>query len=100
MGSVASSLSGMQTSFGGNMNSKNIAPNFVSATDLHLINSSVNSGLDNSGTPIPSVITDIDNEIRNTASPDIGADEFSSILAVSESVKITSQYTLIRLQMY
>ncbi|MCS3529714.1 T9SS type A sorting domain-containing protein [Chryseobacterium sp. JUb7] len=87
VGSVASSLSGMQTSFGGNINSKNIAPNFVSATDLHLINSSVNSGLDNSGTPIPSVVTDIDNEIRNTASPDIGADEFSSILAVSESVK-------------
>lgn len=86
MGATASTLSAMQTSFGGNTNSKNIAPNFVSATDLHLINSS-NSALDNSGTPIPSVILDIDNEIRHTITPDMGADEFSSILAVSESVK-------------
>ncbi|MGH1520738.1 T9SS type A sorting domain-containing protein [Chryseobacterium sp. JK1] len=85
-GNVASTLSTMQSSFGGNTNSKNIAPNFVSATDLHLISAS-NSALDNSGTPLPSVIVDIDNEIRDVITPDIGADEFSSILAVSESIK-------------
>lgn len=86
VGAAASTLSAMQSGFGGNANSKNIAPNFVSDTDLHLVNST-NSALDNSGTPIPSVIVDIDNEIRNTITPDIGADEFSSTLAVSESVK-------------
>lgn len=55
-------------------NSVGVAPVFVSAADLHLdINN--NPLIASAGTPIPTITTDIDNEIRNTVHPTIGADE-------------------------
>ncbi|BAP33174.1 polymorphic membrane protein [Chryseobacterium sp. StRB126] len=55
-------------------NSVGVAPVFVSATDLHLdINN--NPLIAAAGTPIPTVTTDIDGEIRKTVNPTIGADE-------------------------
>ena len=39
--------------------------------DLHLI-----TGANNLGTPIASVTTDIDGDVRSTTTPDIGADEY------------------------
>lgn len=55
-------------------NSVGVAPVFVSATDLHLdINN--NPLIAGAGTPIPTVTTDIDGEIRKTVNPTIGADE-------------------------
>ena len=57
-------------------NSKSVNPVFISLTDLHALSSFVN----NAGTPLPEVTTDIDNQIRNVSTPDIGADEFSSPL--------------------
>lgn len=55
-------------------NSVGAAPVFVSATDLHLdINN--NPLIAASGTPIPTVTTDIDGEIRKAVNPTIGADE-------------------------
>jgi len=71
-------LSDIQTGFGSNLNSVNVQPNFVSATDLHL--TAANCGLDNKGTPV-SITTDIDAAIRDVAAPDIGADEFASTLS-------------------
>jgi len=70
----------LQTVLGSNTNSLNIAPVFTSATDLHLVQSSLNAALDNKGTPIASVTTDIDNEARSVTTPDMGADEFTSNL--------------------
>ncbi len=63
---------------GQDLNSININPVFVSATDLHL--TPANSGIDNKGTPLFSTLTDMDGSPRSLTTPDMGADEFSSIL--------------------
>ena len=70
-----SNLSAIQTAFGGNVNSLNIQPVFVSATDLHL-STSANATLDNTGVIIGTVTTDIDGNTRSVT-PDMGADEFT-----------------------
>lgn len=59
------------------LNSVAIAPNFVSNTDLHLA-TGTNTTLDNIGTPIAAVTTDFDGNARS-ATPDMGADEFSTL---------------------
>ncbi|OWY23844.1 hypothetical protein C7N43_30555, partial [Sphingobacteriales bacterium UPWRP_1] len=69
-------LAALQTGFGGNVNSVNIAPVFTSTTDLHLPGAS-NATLDNLGTPIGTVTTDIDGQTRSGSTPDMGADEFT-----------------------
>jgi gliding motility-associated-like protein len=70
----ATDLTQLQALLGGNANSKNILPNFVSPTDLHLATTG-NVGIENAGTPVISIYTDIDKETRNAVTPDIGADE-------------------------
>ncbi|AZA81436.1 hypothetical protein C1637_02365 [Chryseobacterium lactis] len=83
IGSDKTALTDIQTGYGGNVNSLNIAPVFVSATDLHLDPSS-NSGLDNKGTSLPEVTTDFSGTLRG-AVPDMGAYEFTSTaLGVSD----------------
>jgi trimeric autotransporter adhesin len=64
----------LQTATGKDANSKNVDAVFVSATDLHLI-ATTNAALNASATPV-SVTTDIDCEVRDASTPDIGADEF------------------------
>jgi len=59
--------------------SVSINPNFVSATDLHL--TATNTALDNLGTPLLSVVTDMDGQVRNLITPDLGADEFGVNIA-------------------
>jgi len=49
-------------------------PGYVSATDLHLFNME----LDNKGTPLAEVTTDIDGDSRDDTNPDIGADEYQA----------------------
>ncbi len=69
-------LADIQTGFGGNTNSKNAAPVFIGANNLHL--SAVggdNWCLNGTGTPISGITTDIDGDSRGTP-PDMGADEF------------------------
>ena len=51
-------------------------PVFLSGTDLHASGSFIN----NMGVPVSEVTTDIDGQSRNLTSPDLGADEFSSVL--------------------
>jgi parallel beta-helix repeat protein len=53
-------------------NSMSVDPFFVDSLDLHVLNINLNAA----ATPVSSVTNDIDNDIRDLASPDIGADEF------------------------
>ena len=79
LGSDRTSLSALQSAFGGNSNSRNSQPNFVSATDLHLPSSAgQNWSFESAGTPISSVSADIDGDTRDASKPDIGADEFNA----------------------
>jgi hypothetical protein len=58
--------------------SVSVDPMFVSDSDLHTQNPVINSA----GTPITEVTDDIDGEPRDAATPDIGADEFETVLYV------------------
>ncbi|WP_035656356.1 beta strand repeat-containing protein, partial [Flavobacterium enshiense] len=75
-------LNDFVTAFGGNTNSVNVLPVFTSNTDLHLVPAS-NSALDNLGTPVTAVANDIDGQTRNASTPDMGADEFTSVCAAA-----------------
>ena len=70
-------LSDIRTGFGSNLNSINIAPVFLSSTDLHIDPANVSNGvnLGDKGT-IAGIITDIDNTTRSGITPDMGADEW------------------------
>lgn len=85
IGSSRTALADIQAGFGGNTNSLNISPVFVSATDLHLnTSSSANSGLDNTGVSLPEVTVDFAGVTRS-ATPDMGAYEFTySVLATND----------------
>ncbi|TAH42336.1 MAG: T9SS type A sorting domain-containing protein [Bacteroidetes bacterium] len=68
-------FSDWKTSSGLDQNSVSADPNYFSATDLHATSSIIN----NAGTPIAAVTTDIDGDLRNLTTPDIGADEFTPL---------------------
>ncbi|OIV43064.1 T9SS sorting signal type C domain-containing protein [Flavobacterium johnsoniae] len=54
-----------------------VEPKFISTTDFHLAQNTTNSGIHAKGEPITgiTITTDIDDEIRSTTTPDMGADE-------------------------
>ena len=58
-----------------NANSVQAQVVFAAGNDLHV----VNGGPNNLGTPIASITTDIDGDVRSTTTPDIGADEYTPI---------------------
>ena len=58
-----------------NANSTDNLAVFAAANDLRV----VNNGPNNLGTPIASVATDIDGDVRSSTTPDIGADEFTPL---------------------
>ncbi|MEL7533678.1 MAG: LamG-like jellyroll fold domain-containing protein, partial [Bacteroidota bacterium] len=60
---------------GANVNSIEGNPDFVSATDLHVAGTLPN----NVGDPSTGLLTDIDGDVRNLTTPDIGADEFTPL---------------------
>ena len=91
LGSAVSTLTALQTAFGGNTKSLNIAPIFTSTTDLHL--TSANGALNNKATPLAEVTVDIDNVTRNTTTPDLGAAEFNAALNGVYTVGTTGDYT-------
>jgi hypothetical protein len=72
----AGDLAALTTAFGQNANSTVIAPVFVSNSDLHLIPAS-NVTLNNLGTSLATVTDDIDGDVRDVSTPDVGADEFA-----------------------
>jgi parallel beta-helix repeat protein len=74
-GTIQTDLTAWQTASGFGTNSISIDPLFTSVTDLHVEEVDLN----NAGTPLAAVTTDIDGEQRNATTPDIGADEFTPI---------------------
>ncbi|KFC18781.1 beta strand repeat-containing protein [Chryseobacterium sp. FH1] len=70
-------IAGMKSILGGNNNSIEVLPRFVSNTDLHLTQDIENLAIDNKGVTLTDVTVDIDDEARNATTPDIGADEFT-----------------------
>lgn len=72
-----STLADWQEGTSQDSHSISITPVFVSLSDLHIVPDS-NIALDNLGIPITGITTDIDGDIRNTSTPDMGADEFDS----------------------
>lgn len=79
IGSARATLANLQTGFGGNANSINVAPVFVSATDFHLATSG-NGLLDNKGTAVADVTVDADGVTRNATTPDLGSYEFTAVV--------------------
>ncbi len=76
IGSNRTNLAAIQTGFGSNTNSLNILPVFFSSTDLHLQAPIINEALNGMGTAVATITTDIDGQLRNVFTPDMGADEF------------------------
>jgi hypothetical protein len=70
-----SDLASYQAARGQDLNSLNINPSFLSSNDPHLNDFILN----NAGTPLAEVTTDIDGEPRHPTTPDIGADEFEPL---------------------
>ena len=68
-------LAAFQAASGTNANSISADPGYISTTDLH-INFLVPSPVDDAGTPIVGITDDIDGDLRDAVTPDIGADEF------------------------
>lgn len=69
-------LTDLKAATAGNANSQNVAVNYVSPTDLHLSSLSVGNTAF-AGTPVASVTYDIDNNVRSTTFPYMGAHEGS-----------------------
>ncbi|MFC2100979.1 hypothetical protein ACFLRZ_04030, partial [Bacteroidota bacterium] len=72
-GSVVSSLNNWKITTGKEVHSLNLDPLFLSSTDLHTGNPLLNG----TAIPIPGITDDIDAELRDSLTPDIGADEFA-----------------------
>lgn len=84
IGSARATLADIQTGFGGNANSVNVAPVFASATNFRL-EIAANPNLDNKGAPIAGITVDADNATRNATTPDLGSYEFVvQVLATGE----------------
>ena len=73
--SYYSSFAAFNTASSKNANSINVDPGFVSNGNLHVSNIAINA----KAIPNFRVIDDIDGEVRNVTTPDIGADEFFPI---------------------
>ncbi|MBX2906403.1 MAG: T9SS type A sorting domain-containing protein [Taibaiella sp.] len=83
-GAPQATLTAIQTSFGGNLNSVVLTPSplFISATDLHLQTDPFNAPLV-AGTPLAAVPTDIDNAVRSLTTPTIGAHELIDTVIIN-----------------
>lgn len=73
-------LAALQNGFGLDIHSRAVDPHFVSNTDLHL---NSDSPVLDVGIPVPGVSVDYDGDLRNTVTPDIGADEFNILIEYS-----------------
>lgn len=69
-------------------NSINANPYYYTNTDLHVYSSYLNASA--SATILSIVKDDIDNQLRNTSSPDIGADEFTPITIDAAIITLVS----------
>ena len=69
------SLSALSAAYQKDSNSVSSDPDFISNTNLHVYTSAVN----NLGLPLSYITIDIDGQLRDANTPDIGADEFSPL---------------------
>ncbi len=67
-------LAAWQSFSGGDANSISVKPNFETEGDFRILNPE----MDNAGTPIAEVITDIEGDPRDATAPDMGADEYTA----------------------
>lgn len=74
-GTTYTTLSGLQSASSKDANSISVDPGYINARNLHVSN----VGLNQKALKYPWVPVDIDNEQRDTLTPDIGADEFTPI---------------------
>ena len=74
-GTAINSLANLQAASNKDLHSVVGDPVFISPTNLHATSSTI----DAKGIPIPGYTTDIDGDIRNAITPDIGADEFNAL---------------------
>jgi predicted GH43/DUF377 family glycosyl hydrolase len=68
-------------------------PHFISSTDLH-IDGSIPTYIEGRGMPINSIENDIDGDLRNTLTPDIGADEIDGTPGVGDENVPPTEYAL------
>jgi len=71
-GTDYTTFSAWQAASGKDSNSMNVDPGYVSATNLHVSN----IGINGKAIPYSAITDDIDGDMRDTVTPDIGADEF------------------------
>ena len=71
-----SSLGNWQAGSGLDANSFDVDPEFISSSDLHISQQLISE----KGTPVDGLPEDIDGDFRNPLTPDIGADEFTSLV--------------------
>ena len=74
-GTDYSNLAAWQTGASMDAHSVSVDPSYTSSSDLH----ASAAGIDGKATPIATVKDDIDGQTRNATTPDIGADEFTSV---------------------
>lgn len=72
-GSAVADLTALQSASGKDMHSISTDPMFYAPSDLHVISPVLNAA----ATPISYVTSDIDGQVRNATTPDIGAYEFT-----------------------
>lgn len=77
-GTDHANLAAWNAASGEDANGSSITPVFTTNSDLHLIPGS-NVLLNNTGTPLAAVTTDIDGATRDLVTPDMGADEFNVV---------------------
>jgi hypothetical protein len=73
VGTNYTTLAALRAATGQDVHTVNVNPAFTSSSDLH----TAAPGLDGKATPIATVLDDIDGQLRNATTPDIGADEFT-----------------------
>jgi len=85
------SLTDYKTTSSKDNHSISVSPYYLGTNDLHLHDINLN----NAGTPISGITTDIDGEARSTNAPDIGADEFVMLANDAELYAINNPIALV-----
>lgn len=77
LSTTRANLAAWQSGTGADGSSVSVDPVFISSSNLHLKTTSPSSTLNGQGLPVAGIPLDIDGDIRNLTTPDIGADEFT-----------------------
>ena len=78
-----------QDSTGQDANSVNVVAPFTAALDFHIPDGTL-TPIESGGTPVAWITTDIDGQVRNASTPDIGADEFAGLLQIFAPSNLTA----------